>query len=218
MLNTTLLLVDVTEKSDIKTAPPSSLTCFRPWVEDIKTQKAETNDPLLPNWILEPGDENQKNREREKEGNWRDRMREGGRVGEACYFTAVWEIWLTRGCPTLQETSNSRERERQTRAMAWGWLVEDVENWRGRRSEQSPGFVCQVVQCGGSSHISAFTEQIKSLHEICLLAQHIKVSVILTWTGLKAGFVFNYEEKNVHSVRMDHDVATASGGNLVFST
>lgn len=29
------------------------------------------------------------------------------------------------------------------------------------RSEWSSGFVCQVVFCGGSSHISAFTEQIK---------------------------------------------------------
>lgn len=34
--------------------------------------------------------------------------------------------------------------------------------------------------CGGSSHISTFTEQIKSLHEICLLAQHIKANVILS--------------------------------------
>lgn len=49
----------------------------------------------------------------------------------------------------------------------------DGENQRGR-SEWSSGFVCQVVFCGGSSRISAFTEQIKSLHEICLLEEHIK--------------------------------------------
>lgn len=55
----------------------------------------------------------------------------------------------------------------------------DGENQRGR-SEWSSGFVCQVVFCGGSSHISAFTDQIKSLHEICLLAEHIKANVILS--------------------------------------
>lgn len=49
------------------------------------------------------------------------------------------------------------------------WCVKglDGENQRGR-SEWSSGFVCQVVFSGGSSHVSAFTEKIKSLHEICL--------------------------------------------------
>lgn len=34
----------------------------RPSVEDIKTCRAEMNDLLLVNWIMEPGDENQKSR------------------------------------------------------------------------------------------------------------------------------------------------------------
>lgn len=55
----------------------------------------------------------------------------------------------------------------------------DGENQRGR-SEWSSGFVCQVVFSGGSSHVSAFTEKIKSLHEICLLAEHIKANIILS--------------------------------------
>lgn len=51
--------------------------------------------------------------------------------------------------------------------------------------------MCQVVFCGGSSHISAFTEQIKSLHEICLLAEHIKANVILSYTRLREDNVSN---------------------------
>lgn len=40
--------------------------------------------------------------------------------------------------------------------------------WResvGEVSVRSSGFVCQVVFCGGGSHVSAFTEKIKSRHE-----------------------------------------------------
>lgn len=49
--------------------------------------------------------------------------------------------------------------------------VVDGENQRGR-SESSSDF----VSGGGSSHIPAF-KQIKSLHEICLLAEHIKANL-----------------------------------------
>lgn len=37
-----------------------------------------------------------------------------------------------------------------------------------------------MVLRGGSSHISALTGQIKSLHEISLSAEHIMISVILS--------------------------------------
>lgn len=52
----------------------------------------------------------------------------------------------------------------------------DGEN---QRSKWSSEFVCQVVFCGGRSHISAFTEKIKSLHEICPFAEHILASIVL---------------------------------------
>lgn len=80
--------------------------------------------------------EGKKNREKRRETREIEWGRKGGRVGEARYFTAVWKIWLTWGCPTLQETSNSGERERQTRAMVWGWRVEDVENQGGGGGEE----------------------------------------------------------------------------------
>lgn len=91
-------------------------------------------------------------------------MREGGREGEACYFTAVWKIWLTRGCPTLQETASPGEMGKTNKGKGMKGVVDG--EWCG-------GF------CRGSSHISAFTERIISLHEICLLAEHIKTNAML---------------------------------------
>lgn len=107
----------------------SSDMFVRPSVEDIKTSRAEMNDLGSLNWILEPGDEDQKSRGEEWEKGREkglERLNKGEREGEACYFTAVWKIWLTWGCPTLQETASPGERERQTRAMAW-----EGGGWRG---------------------------------------------------------------------------------------
>lgn len=48
----------------------------------------------------------------------RGRGKERSRVNEACYFPAVWKIWLIRGCPNPQETLSPGEREIQTRPVA----------------------------------------------------------------------------------------------------
>lgn len=95
----------------------------RPSVDDFKTSRAEMNCLGSLNLILQPGDEDQKRGLREKEGK-QESLNKGEREGGACYFTAVWKIWLAWGCPTLQETASPGERERQTRAMAWrgGWM------------------------------------------------------------------------------------------------
>ncbi len=81
--------------------------------------------------------------------------------------------------PTGNSEPRGKGKTNKGNGMGGGWLKGlDGENQRGR-SEWSSGFVCQVVFCGGRSHISAFTEPIKSSHEICLLAEHIKSHVIL---------------------------------------
>lgn len=54
-----------------------------------------------------------------------------------------------------------------------------MERIRGGGVNRVQGLCVRWCFCGGSSRISAFTEQIKSLHEICLLAEHIKADVIL---------------------------------------
>lgn len=111
----------------------------RPSVEDIKTSGAEMNDLGSLNWILEPGDEDQKSRGEEREKRRErglERLNKGEREGEACYFTAVWKIWLTWGCPTLQETTSPGERERQTRAMAWKGEGGERGVWRESEGEE----------------------------------------------------------------------------------
>lgn len=86
------------------------------------------------------------------------------------------------------------ERKRQTRAVAWGVGGSvcvcahakglDGEN-RWGRSVQSSGFVCQVVFCGGGSHVSAFTEKIKSRHEFLPLKQSTLRPTALSRTRLR---------------------------------
>lgn len=121
----------------------------RPSVGDITTSRHEINALVSLNWILEPGDEDQKNRGKE----WKkmrerglERLSKGTREGKACYFTAVWKIWLTWGCPTLQEMASPGERERQTRAIAWGGVCEGVE-WRESEGEEWMEF--RVCVSGG---------------------------------------------------------------------
>lgn len=128
-------------------------------VKDIKILRAEMNDLLLPNWIVEPGDENQRSRGEEWEKGRQRRIQwlnKGEREGEASYFTAVWKIWPTWACLTLQEMASPGKRERQTRPMAAEGAVENQ-----RRSEWS--FLCQIML--GIFQISSFKEQIKSLLE-----------------------------------------------------
>lgn len=132
-----------------------------PSVEDIKTCRAEMNDLLLLNWITEPGDENQKSRggEWEKRREKRVREIEWGRVRPVILQLSGSYGSHEVAQPYRKRQAQGKGKDKQGQWRWWGRGGDGV-NQRGR-SEWSSGFVCQVVFCGGSSHISAFTEQIK---------------------------------------------------------
>ena len=145
-------------------------------VKDIKTLRAQMNDPFLHNWILEPGDENQRSRgekwEKRRERGLEEEGREGG-WGPLFYSCLEDMANMRLPNPTGNREPRGKGKTNKGNGMVGGEWGEDLGNQRGR-SEQSSGFVCQEVFYGGSSHISAFRELNKSLHEICFLVEHFK--------------------------------------------